>query len=807
MRASPSADRSSGDVPYQVSTSASSIYYISLHSALLRGYKIAVTSLDPVTGRQTGQNILSSESEVFSPDSILFVGANSASPLIVWTDKAHKVLRINIIGSKHVASININNDSGEDIESVYVHAPHLIYSQPHFLVHYQTPTSHWAEVYHVDLTGLSISKAYSLPRVSGRGAFSTSNQDANVYFTRTTNSDITLVSSASHGILGRWATQTQSPRSMSEGSLHAVSEVSVRDGSNYTVRCANTLATGDWELLRNGESIWTRSEALAGIVAAEFAELTEERSLAHELEVEGHGNVLSAYVHRLRRHARELKDFPTWVQSLPKSFMASFLGEQVGSKTEALQPDNFGFRKLVIVATENGRVMALHATDQGRIVWNLKAVTLQAGEKWNVKDIDSGNGFATIIGDAGKVIRIKITTGEIQHFESKEIGPSPRTTVSATTSAGHRVLITLDNDGKPCDYPMQSFDAGTVIVTQSQTGVLQGWSLSQSSKPVLAWDFTLPAGERILRAVARPRHDPVASIGKVLGDRSVMYKYLNPNLLLVTAVADTRAAATFYLLDAVSGNILYSTIHFGVDTTRPIASTISENWFSYSLWADISDSTTSASSSKGHRLVFNELYESSIPNDRGPLGSSPNSSCIYPSTTADIDIPRPHVISQAFIIPEEISTMSVTSTLQGITSRSLLCTLTSSDAIVAIPRYVLDPRRPVGRDATAAETEEGLFRYSPVIEFDPKWYITHKREVAGMQKVLASPALLESTSLIFAYGNGGDVFGTRIAPSQAFDILGKGFGKLQLIGTVLALGVGVMVLAPMVRDPRSPPSE
>lgn len=280
-----------------------------------------------------------------------------------------------------------------------------------------------------------------------------------------------------------------------------------------------------------------------------------------------------------------------------------------------------------------------------------------------------------------------------------------------------------------------------------------------------------------------------------------MYKYLNPNLLLVTTANDSSSTATFYLLDTVSGDILYSTTHTGVDTKRTISSTMSENWFTYSLWADTtSDTSTSPSSSavKGHQLIIAELYDSPIPNDRGPLGSAPNSSSIYPSTSTDPTIARPHVLSQAFLVPEEISTMAVTSTRQGITSRSLLCTLPASNAIVAIPRPVLDPRRPVGRDPTSAEIEEGLFRYSPVIDFDPKWYITHRRDVHGIQKIITSPSLLESTSLVFAYGNGGDVFGTRIAPSQAFDMLGKGFGKGQLVGTVLALGAGVAVLAPMV---------
>jgi len=774
-----------------------------LHPAILKGFKIKVTALDPVSGRQTGQNTLSSEGDILTPDAILFVGANSASPLIVWTDKSHKTLKVNVIGSKRVSSFSINNDSGEDIEATTIHAPHLLQSQPHFLAHHQTLDSHWAEVYHIDLPTGSGLKAYGLPKVHGRGAFSTSTQDANVYFTRDTDFETTLVSSTSDGVLGRWTAQYNSQPILAniEGPLHAVSEVLRRGESTYAVRSAAVLRTGDWELIRNRESIWVRSEALAGIVAAEWAELRKDEDLAKELEVEGHENVLGAYVHRVTRHLKDLQYFPGWLKSLPASIMASFRGDQVDMSGHGWLPDNFGFRKLIIVATENGRLMALHAADQGKVIWNSKAVDVPVRERWGVKSIDINHDMATITGDAGEVLNVRYMTGEVLREPEGSAFPS-KTSVSTVDKAGRKVRIAIDEDGKPGSLPAQTFEDGTMLVSRSRTGVLQGWSLSLTSTPTLAWEFALPSGERIVSAISRPRHDPVASIGKVLGDRSVMYKYLNPNLLLVTTLNDSSSTATLYLLDAVSGDILYSTSHAGVDTKRTISSTMSENWFTYSLWADTtSDTSTSRSSSsaKGHQLIIAELYESPLPNDRGPLGSAPNSSSIYPSTTTiDSTIPRPHVLSQAFLIPEEISTMAVTSTRQGITSRSLLCTLPSSNAIVAIPRPVLDPRRPVGRDPTSAEIEEGLFRYSPVIEFDPKWYITHRRDVHGIQNIMTSPSLLESTSLVFAYGNGGDVFGTRIAPSQAFDMLGKGFGKGQLVGTVLALGAGVAVLAPMV---------
>ena len=87
-------------------------------------------------------------------------------------------------------------------------------------------------------------------------------------------------------------------------------------------------------------------------------------------------------------------------------------------------------------------------------------------------------------------------------------------------------------------------------------------------------------------------------------------------------------------------------------------------------------------------------------------------------------------------------------------------------------------------------------RYNPVIEFDPKWHLNHAREVIGIKDVITSPALLESTSLVFAYGL--DVFGTRLSPSFNFDMLGKDFNKFQMLATVAALAVVTFVVTPLV---------
>ena len=230
-----------------------------------------------MTGKTVAQYVLNSEAEVIGPESIHLVGANAGAPIIAWTDGSVKSLKVNVLGSKQISSLDIDREDNETIEKVVVHAPHLIQSRSHFLVHFQTAKSHWASVYHIDLTSSKISKAYDLPRLPGAGTFSTSSRDANVFFTRNTLDEVIVVSSASHGILGRW------PSKFPDTILHGVSEVVARQGNTYAVRSAVVNSAGDWSLIRNGELSWTRYEDLASIVAAEWAEIKEKEDLAREL--------------------------------------------------------------------------------------------------------------------------------------------------------------------------------------------------------------------------------------------------------------------------------------------------------------------------------------------------------------------------------------------------------------------------------------------------------------------------------------------------------------------------------------------
>lgn len=749
----------SGDTPFQVSTSPTTIYYIALHTPLLGGSKLRVTSLNPITGKKLDQYTLNSDTEISSRDRILFAGANTAAPLLAWTDKANKVLKVNIIGSKAVSTFNTPGD--EVVESIVLHAPNHINSLAHFLVEYQTAVGHSAEVYHVDLNKQTISKAYSLPELKTKGTFATSTSDANVYFTRLTEDEVTVFSSVSHGVLGRWNVRG-SPVLAGAYPVHGQSEVVLKSGVASAVRSAVLYSNGQWALLRNDEIAWTRPEFLSGTVSAVWAGLPEEEALAQALADESHRNLVSAYIHRVQRHIEDLKYFPEWAQNIPQRILGSVVGKPKETTVDDIQQDTFGFHKLVVVATKTGRIAALDVGSRGKVMWNMDLGQFAPDTSFQNPTLKAHSGYVEVR-DANfqGSLFINSTTGGL-------ISPD-KIKVEVPLAAKGQELVSF-----------------TLV-----DGTLKGYLESKpGSEPV--WSFTPPVGEKIAGYVARPVKDPVASIGKVLGDRRVLYKYLNPNLVLVTAVVESARSASIYLIDSASGQVLHTMSHNDVDTTRPIPATVSENWFAYALTID----AASGASSRGYQLVVSDLYESPLPDDRGPLGATSNSSTVQPSGSNG-DAAKPYVISQSYQVPTEITHMSVTQTRQGITSRELLVTVPAVNAIIGIPRTVIDPRRPVGRDPTAQEASEGLVKYTPVINFDPKWHLTHKYEVLGIENIITSESGIESTSLVFAYGL--DIFGTRVAPSFAFDILGKGFNKISMLLTVVGLFVGVLFVAPLVK--------
>ncbi|KAI8417877.1 hypothetical protein FOFC_00436 [Fusarium oxysporum] len=781
------------NIPLQVSTDISKIYVISLHGSPA-SYSLKVTALDTLTGGRLDDFAIGTKGDVHGPKDVMFVGGNSAAPILAWADSTLTKLKVNVLGSKTTQELKLPSDA----VAVTIHAPHLVQSLPHFLVHTRTKTGNKAEVYHTDLKSNQVTKAYELPHLSGPGAFSTSSDGANVYFARVTEDETLVVSSESHAVLARWPFK---PAGDIEA-VHAVAEVLKKPGTEgFAIRAAAVTKSDDWVLVRNGEIDWKRPEGLTGAVAAVWADIPGTENLAKVLEEEAHTNPLSAYIHRVTRHIDDLQYLPDYLASLPQQIITSIFGGEPATKKEGLHRDTFGFNKLIVLATRRGRVYGLSTEHKGQVIWSKSVLPQLPGESLEIKGIYAKDeGVVTLRGAKGEYVAIKSDTGDV--VEVMPAGSLPRvsSTVVVDSPAG-KWLLPVGANGEIGPVPA-GFTPSETVVVRGEGETLKGVKFVEENNKVTeqeVWQLQLFRGQKIVEIAKHAAHDPVASIGRVLADRRVSYKYLNPNTIVVAAIDDAKSSLSVQLLDTVSGQVLAAQSYAGVDTTKPISCAMAENWYTCTFFGRYTLEDGTKRSIQGYQIVIVDLYESSSPNDRGPLGDAVNFSSLKP-----VDTPTgpalPWVEEQAYVLSQPLDKLSVTQTRQGISNRQVLGYLPEAHSIAGLARQVLDARRPVGRDSTPAEKEaEGLIQYTPSIEIDPRSVISHQRNVVGVKDILTAPVIVESTSLVVAYGV--DVFGTRVAPSGVFDILGNGFNKVTLVLTVVSLLGGVLFLSPMVSKP------
>ncbi|OJA12449.1 hypothetical protein AZE42_08048, partial [Rhizopogon vesiculosus] len=70
------------------------------------------------------------------------------------------------------------------------------------------------------------------------------------------------------------------------------------------------------------------------------------------------------------------------------------------------------------------------------------------------------------------------------------------------------------------------------------------------------------------------------------------------------------------------------------------------------------------------------------------------------------------------------------------------------NSIQSTSRRLLNPRRPKQKP-TSEEQEEMLVQYDAVLPDDARLMLSHNYEVANVRRIVTSPSLLESTSLVF----------------------------------------------------------
>ncbi|XP_044599421.1 ER membrane protein complex subunit 1 isoform X2 [Cotesia glomerata] len=606
--------------------------------------------------------------------------------------------------------------------------------------------------------------------------------NANLYVTTIDNEKILLETTYKNGVteikavklLTSELLEDYSATTSHESLFSPIIKASVCPKLSKGIMCRHLLSSEDHSvaLLQHNKLIWTREEALASIITVEMVELPmSDRDQTLETEFDQkERDIIGMFTRRLTAQMNQVRSLfqTTFDINLPQS-----------NQRADLVRDKFGLHKMIVVVTSAGKLFGIESK-KGEVIWQLRVndiTSLKSDANTMLLFVQRGSRHfphppqcALLALDKksgeGVIYTLNPITGQpIDGLIKLGYKLKQSMLLHITTDDFLRPILLLDTRDKVHVFPENatavaaSVGKKTYLFTGDQeTGVLSGFSLAYStSKELVAhkvWELVLsPKNQKITHIVSKNSLEHVHSQGRVLGDRSVLYKYINPNLvaILTQGVGNSyKNTLNLYLLDVVSGAMIFSITHKRV--RGPFHIVHSENWLIYSYYNDKSRRT---------EIATLELYEGKVQS---------NTTVFSSLTTTRL----PLVERQAFIFPATIETMQETITEKGITSKHILVSL-ANGGILELPWMLVDPRRPINPELR----EEGVIPYMPEIPIHMDAIINYNQSVFRVSGIHTSPSGLESTSLVFAHGI--DLFYTRVAPSKTFDVLKEDFDYYLII--------------------------
>ncbi|XP_055680073.1 ER membrane protein complex subunit 1 isoform X2 [Lutzomyia longipalpis] len=560
-----------------------------------------------------------------------------------------------------------------------------------------------------------------------------------------------------------------------------------RKSDSQPLACRFLLDTVDDSvvLVQQGKIKWTREEALANVVAVEMVDLPlsdDEGAIEDEFNSKD-GDFFGAIARRLTSQVYQIKSIFLTVMGLGSL--------STSSNVDILVRDSFGLHKVIVILTASGKLFGIDNIS-GKVHWQkflveidhftesqpMKLLVQRTAKHFPHppqfavvgKQKNSRNGviyqFNPVSGEPiqGGIIRLEYGIQQLMVLNEAESGNFLR------------AILILDEKNRAHVLPeSEKIQAnGMFLFTVKTEGEVSGYHIHATNKEIsanLVWKLDLSGGSnaQVIQVAGKNPMERVHSQGRVLSDRSVLYKYVNPNLIAIATFgldAIHKYVINVHLIDVVSGSIVVTLTHRRAK--GPLHMVHSENWLVYSYYNDKVRRT---------EMTTIELYEGKIQTN-----STVWSSLISP--------PEPMVERQSYIIPANVFAMKETITEKGITNKDVLIGL-STGAIVEMPWALLDPRRPVTATQNQAR-EEGVIPYIPELPLPSENVINYNQSIARIRGIYTAPSGLESTCLVIAHGL--DMFVTRVAPSKTFDLLKEDFDYFLISIVLLGLTVASYVV-------------
>ena len=482
--------------------------------------------------------------------------------------------------------------------------------------------------------------------------------------------------------------------------------------------------------------------------------------------------------------------------------------------------DAYGFPQAFVSTTSAGKLFALHSSD-GSVLWSRRLPAPAADAHAGPPELPflfvlrgGAHPQAAVIAQGRSAWTLHVlspTTGKLLDVASpsgvgRVVHAMQLTMLAAADGSTRPPLLIVDDTMAVHLYPDTSEVRSGVSSLLSDlylylhapsTGALTGYGIVKTAsgdfKAARRWALALPRdehGQKVSLASFAPDaavHSPV----RVLGDRSVLHKYVNRNLLAVGVERPgdgefEEPSLLLMMVDTVSGRVVHSISQQGM--RGPLSMLLGENWLVWHFW-----------NPKGlsYQISVVELFTNSTVSDDPltlMLGGAPDYSLRENGFDAFAH-PPPHVLSQSYAFAAPVEALGVTQTIKGITPKFVLVGTTAGQLVLLDKRF-LDPRRPLvhggPQKMSNADKEEGLIPYGPSLGgISPLSVASHRHSIARPRRITAFPTHLESTSIAFMVGL--DLFMSRVTPAREFDRLNEDFNYIALIFAIIGLTIGTYV--------------
>lgn len=541
------------------------------------------------------------------------------------------------------------------------------------------------------------------------------------------------------------------------------------------------------------QSSWVQEESLASITNTVFL----DRSSLNAADDDDEENYDISVSHRLALQIESLKSFLT-------DFSHSKLLELFSSSSNESRYErdfHFGFAKVaVMLSASTGRLFGLDslkrtdAVGTSSLLWSLLLNPNAIDHKLVHGGVSSSSGVDGGGSNHGTNELLILSTLPDNQLEYKcidgihgrvhssgliskvlpvsQIIPVRTLTHGKEHSGCKQIAVLLYGDGSVDIVPdnAHSINAVKEVVNSGSrngfyahsvdklTGIFSSYKIvsQENEGPLNAERLgeTLFKGEKILKVTYPQRGEVVTSPATILGDDSLLLKFLNPHLVVVVTYGSSEEAEETFdpfesallsetsgsgktsragenstpkkkplgatkpgesapkptktqpprpnlfinLVDSVSSKILHRVSHSHASDSHPIPVTISENWIIYTYF-----NTETKRTDVGVLTLHEGMIEKY---GITAFHSHVEQEFEFSSFASE----KPIVLSKVYTLgqPKAVTALGVTQTSRGISSKHVLFAL-GSNQILSVDRRWLDPRRP-GGEPKQSEKVEGLQR-------------------------------------------------------------------------------------------------